>query len=371
MGLEEVEEGSLGFGKYRGDTDADFFERIKADLHDREWLKGGEVSVSALARWCVATIDGFGGEEFEEAGAVAEYMRLEFRIMYEQRAKPMSAGGMEDGAREVDVDVERREIAEAVAGVAKMNFGWHGISDEPSGVQDVGRFEKAYPLEFPMGIGGLYDDMRHELRRPTARQWAQHLLRLWGGWCVHGLRGHRLVWAIVNTVLLQETRGKSYIVQKAALRRLGYPAGEAPMTREELKAVLHHEETAGSVVNCLMKVGSSVRSTPMQWASESRDLDTCVKHLSWPQPWVVPAQGCNMNEPPYCYLHENATTKDHLGCGVKGRIPGAWWTLNHRYNFDYEVHRLSTGEGMGEAEVREMLGSVDQVLATCSLQVRT
>jgi hypothetical protein len=100
---------------------------------------------------------------------------------------------MEDGAREVDVDVERREIAEAVAGVAKMNFGWHGISDEPSGVQDVGRFEKAYPLEFPMGIGGLYDDMRHELRRPTARQWAQHLLRLWGGWCVHGLRGHRLV----------------------------------------------------------------------------------------------------------------------------------------------------------------------------------
>ena len=73
-----------------------------------------------------------------------------------------------------------------------------------------------------------------------------------------------------------------------------------------------------------------------------------------------------MNEAPYCYLHENSTMKDHLGRSVRGRIPGAWWTLNHRYNYDYEVHRLCTGEGMGEAEVREMLGSVDK----CSQRAR-
>ena len=95
---------------------------------------------------------------------------------------------------------------------------------------------------------------------------------MWGGGCEHDLRAHKLVWAIVDTVLLQETRGESYIVQKATLRRLGYPAGEAPMTREELKAVLHHEEKAESVINYLMNVGSSVRSTAMQCASESRDL---------------------------------------------------------------------------------------------------
>src|SRR5665648_148413 len=158
--------------------------------------------------------------------------------------------------------------------------------DEPSGMREVGRFEKSHPLEFPMGIGGLYDDMRHEDRRPSARVWAQHLLRLWGGWCVHGLRGHRLVWAIVNTVLLEETRGKGFAVQKAARKRLGYPDGGGPLTREALKAVLQHEETAGSVVNCLMRIGSSVRSTPMQWANESRELDCCVKYLSWPQPWA-------------------------------------------------------------------------------------
>ena len=43
-----------------------------------------------------------------------------------------------------------------------------------------------------------------------------------------------------------------------------------------------------------------------------------------------------------------------------GRIPGAWWTLNHRCNYDDEVQRLCTGEGMDEGEKREMLGSVDK-----------
>ena len=78
-------------------------------MHEREWVQGGEVSVSALARWCVATIDGFGGEEFDDERAVTEYMRLEFRMMYEQRAKPMSADSMVDGAWDVDMDVNGRK----------------------------------------------------------------------------------------------------------------------------------------------------------------------------------------------------------------------------------------------------------------------
>ena len=85
-------------------------------------------------------------------------------------------------------------------------------------MRDPGRIERAFPLEFPMGIGGLFDDVRDEestsLRRVPARVWAQHLFRLWDGSCVHGLRGHRLVWAVMNTVLLEEARGKGYIVQR-------------------------------------------------------------------------------------------------------------------------------------------------------------
>ena len=66
-----MEKGSLGSRKYRGDTVADFLWRIKGDLHEREWVKGGELCASALARYCVATIDGFGGEEFDDERSVA------------------------------------------------------------------------------------------------------------------------------------------------------------------------------------------------------------------------------------------------------------------------------------------------------------
>ena len=96
----------------------------------------------------------------------------------------------------------------------------------------------------------------------------------------------------------------------------------------------------------------------MQWANESRELDCCVKHLSWTPPWVMTAAG-NEEDSPYCYLGQNQTMKDHLGCGREGRIPAAWWTLNHRYNFDVEVQRLGAGEGRSEDEVASMLKQVD------------
>ena len=123
---------------------------------------------------------------------------------------------------------------------------------------------------------------------------------------------------------------------------------------------MQHEETAGSVVNCLMRMGSSVRSTPMQWANESRELDCCVKYLAWAQPWAVPRgiTSSKWREPPYCYVGQNQTTQDWLGCGTAGRIPAAWWTLNHRYNFDTEVQRLGAGEGRSTEEVATMLTSM-------------
>ena len=152
-------------------------------------------------------------------------------------------------------------------------------------VGSVGRLERSHPLEFPMGIGGLRDEERDDeqsrLRPVPARAWAQHLLRLWGGHCVHGLRGHRLVWAITNTVLLEETRGKGRVVQKNALRRMGARLDpDRHMTRDELRALLQDEELAGSLVHSLMTVGQGIRSTPMQWADEGKKLDCAVKHLS-------------------------------------------------------------------------------------------
>ena len=34
-----------------------------------------------------------------------------------------------------------------------------------------------------------------------------------------------------------------------------------------------------------------------------------------------------------------------------GRIPTTWWTLNMRYNFDYELHRLNVGAAMAREAV--------------------
>ena len=59
---------------------------------------------------------------------------------------------------------------------------------------------KSFPLEYPMGIADLYDD------RPipvSTSEYVQHMLRLMSGHMVHGLRGHRLVWALVNTALIE------------------------------------------------------------------------------------------------------------------------------------------------------------------------
>ena len=216
-----------------------------------------------------------------------------------------------------------------------------------------GRIERAFPLEFPMGIGGLFDDVRDEegtsLRSVPARVWAQHLFRLWDGSCVHGLRGHRLVWAVMNTVLLEEARGKGYIVQRNTVGRMGARMDpHMHVTKAELRKVLEDEELVRSLVNSLMKVGQNVRTTPMQWAAEGKKLDCAIKHLSWAPPWVRPFKGRDesawqelLENAPFCFVCDNETVVDRIGYG---RIPAAWWTLNHRYNYDFEVHRLNVKE---------------------------
>ena len=206
--------------------------------------------------------------------------------------------------------------------------------------------KKAHPLEFPMGNCGLYDAERP--REVTTKVWVQHLLRLSGGWCVHGLRGHRLVWALVNTLLLSEAQGKGYVVQKNVLGRMGARLGsEGPLTRESLRAAVQDEAVAGSLVHTLMTVGQGVRSTPMQWGREGKLLDCAVKILSWAPPWVKVDVSAEMRAAaPRCYLGDNEEVPNLVGYGRVGRIPAAWFTLNYAYNFDYDAHRLNVVESV-------------------------
>ena len=181
------------------ESPVDFYTRLKEELRKREWLEEGEVTVRGLARWCREVVGGRFGEsgEFESLEELTEYLRVEFRIVDELSASFRASGALEGAPDGLDADASVREAAEHLAAVstapqssAKTVFGWHRISKDPSEMRAAGRLERAHPLEFPMGIGGLYDDVRDDenssLRSPSARVWAQHLLRLWGGSCVHG-----------------------------------------------------------------------------------------------------------------------------------------------------------------------------------------
>ena len=79
------------------ESDVGFFRKLKDDLLRRDWLEDGEVTVAALARWCREVV----GERFADTDDfpslehLADYMRLEFRIVQEQAARVRSSCAME------------------------------------------------------------------------------------------------------------------------------------------------------------------------------------------------------------------------------------------------------------------------------------
>jgi hypothetical protein len=161
-------------------------------------------------------------------------------------------------------------------------YGWPSVEQEATLPRNVGRFPKSFPVDFPMGIADLYDD---RLWKVSPWEWAQHMLRYWTGHFVSKRREHRVVWAIVNTVLMHEAAGKGVAVHRSVMRRQGARlVGNSVLTRSGLREMMRNEDSARAILNQLMVVGKTVRSTSMQWSDESRKLNFTVKHLSWKPP---------------------------------------------------------------------------------------
>ena len=57
-----------------------------------------------------------------------------------------------------------------------MAYGWPSQDVVPVPLREKGRFAKAFPLEFPMGIADLYDEKECAWKL-TAAEWVQHLMR--------------------------------------------------------------------------------------------------------------------------------------------------------------------------------------------------
>ena len=309
---------------------------------------GGLVTVGSLAAWCRYRVDqDFGRAHDESDEEVEDILRFELCSVEQYFGTEGSGGAMEHGEEVVDAEVEAARVAESVI------HGWPAVSSEPVPAADVGRFARAHPLEFPMGIADLHDP---RVRAVTPQEWAQHLLRYHTGQFVSGLRGHRVVWAIVNAVLVSEARGKGFAVQRNVMRRMGCRmAGQSPMTRGELRELMGQEEGVRGIVHQLMTVGKDVRATPMHFASKHKELDCAVKHLSWLPPWVERGKGLVGEEARHQFLGSNAEVGDSVGLG---RIPSKWWTLNCPYNYVYDIHRLNVDAPKGA----EALVSQDEKL---------
>ncbi len=316
---------------------ADLYARVREESRQEDALSGGDVTVRGLASWLrkQGCLDGAEGAEAEE-GVLEDDLFLEFSVVSEHMGLDrdrLSSGGLEAPPEGRDAEAEVADLAN------QLLYGWPTVDRDPTGMRAPGRFPKAFPLEFPMGIGDLWD-FRH--RPVTAAEWVQHLLRYCTGQFVSGLRGRRLVWALVNTVLLQEVAGKGYVVQRLALRRLGgvlglSVVGGEPMTKGRLRTLIESEDTVRSLVYQLVSVGRDVRSSSMHMSYEGKKLNCAVKYLSWLPPWVQEAQE-RLASVQGALLGRNKVVEDVLG---RGRIPAAWYTLNCKYNAAYDVHRFN------------------------------
>ena len=118
----------------------------------------------------------------------------------------------------------------------RLVYGWPGQDAEPTGASSVGRFVKAHPLDFPMGIGDLHEERP---KKVSIEEWVQHLLRYWTGHFVGGLRGQRVVWSMVNALLLSEARSRGHGIYRNVLRRVGFRVeGGCVLTKRKLKELL-------------------------------------------------------------------------------------------------------------------------------------
>ena len=109
-------------------------------------------------------------------------------------------------------------------------YGWPSKAAEPTGAVTAGRFVKAFPLDFPMGVGDLFEERP---RQVSVDEWVQHLLRYRTGHFVGGLRGQRVVWAMV------EGRMRGFGIYRNVMRRVGLGLeGGRVLTKGRLRGIL-------------------------------------------------------------------------------------------------------------------------------------
>ena len=106
--------------------------------------------------------------------------------------------------------------------------------------------------------------------------WAQHVLRFYDGRALSSLRGHRVVWAIFNTVLREEAHKKGSLL-------LHKHSGQAILTKKDLLDMYAARE---DLSRKLSSFGADIPTTSMHWRRQGNDLEWIVRQMSWAAPWT-------------------------------------------------------------------------------------
>ena len=338
----------VGLRRSWGDNSADLFAAIRAEVSVETKCVEGGIPVRALTSWLAEQI----GESFSVGGsrdeeALLDQMLFELKICEEVGSGAFdSTAGMEEPEGGHDPERESLDIAQGIV------HGWPTVEKDPTVMRQIGRFVKAFPLKFPMGIGDLHESKKDRPVEVSGPEWLQHMLRLGSRHMFEGEDGARCVWAMVNTILISEAAGKGFVVHKQVMKRFGSRVcGNEVLSKTRLRELLNSEETARALVYNLQNIGRDVRTTPMHWSYEGKKLDCAVKHLGWRPPWVERRErGGKKDKTDRAdkYLGSNSRCPDMAG---HGRIPVSWWTSNLAYNKAYEIHRLNARSAFAKEAV--------------------
>ena len=171
------------------------FERVRGSIEDAQSsqdslvVQKGKIRFDAFLEWLRREVK-------LGVGVPKEYFYDDVmgEIATASRFKGGGDGNVEDAGdrgcvREHADTVDAEESAVRTA--EGLVYGYPSRDADPTGVFSEGKFVKAFPLEFPMGVGDLYDSTRR--RKVTANEWVQHLLRYHSGSFVGGMRGQRVL----------------------------------------------------------------------------------------------------------------------------------------------------------------------------------
>ena len=244
------------------ETTVELFRRMREDVVQAAAAEAqeGVVVVKDQMLWLPRMVEwleqrmgpglGSGGQGVAEENVVDE-------VLHELTIAARFKGGDDDrGCVKEPVELADAE-EEALRSAERLVYGWPSRNDEPTGVRSAGRFAKAFPLDFPMGIGDLYEDRQ---RKVPVDVWVQHLLRYKTGHFVGGLRGQRVLWAMVNCLLLSEARARGFGIYRNVVRRagLGLEGGQI-LTKQRLREILESEDRMRVLVGQLSTVGRGRR----------------------------------------------------------------------------------------------------------------